>query len=541
MRSSIPEVGGHRPRLHGVVLDRRSESGRVSMPLLAGLLAVLFVGGFLRFYRLTDVPPGFFRDEADKGYTAYSLLKTGRDLEGSVWPLQIRSLRVYTSPIYQWASIPGIAVFGLSEWTTRFPAAFVGTLTILVVFPLGCLLFGKTGGLFASLFLALSPWHILFSRWANQGILVPFLAALSISLLLDSARRKEISGPWKDLEAFGAGLVGFLAFFSYAPARLFIPLFLAVVGVLLFQRNRRATIFALVGFAIPAAPFAIYLVSHWGETGARFQAISLLSGDRGALEKTGAFCLNYLKHLSPGFLFLHGDANLRHSVPGWGLLFPVDAVTLLAGIVVLGRRGDWRTRIPLIGFFLAFVPASLTVEGVPHALRSIGALPWAQLICVAGLLEILRIVSPLTKSGVAGRAPVILIIGAIVFSSIRFNAEFFTLYPRESYPYWEYGYREAMEALRKLRKPTDEVTVTRYSEYPEAFFLFYWRVDPKEFQREQSLPGVNIPHWKEEPDGSRHESTLVLAYARETVAGEEIWRLDGPDGRPLWRIVRVPR
>jgi 4-amino-4-deoxy-L-arabinose transferase-like glycosyltransferase len=412
-------------------------------------------------------------------------------------------------------------------------------LTILVVFRLGYLLFGKTGGILGAIFLALSPWHLLFSRWADQGIFVPFFSTLSVCLLLDSLDRERQRGRLGDLEAVGAGFVGFLAFFSYAPAQLFIPLFLAVVGVSLFRRNRRVMALALVGFAIPTLPFAVYLAAGWGKTGARFQAISLLSGDQGIFEKVGVLALNYLKHLSPGFLFLRGDANLRHSVPGWGLLFPVDLVLLLAGIAALGRRGDWKTRIPLAGFFLAFVPASLTVEGIPHALRSIGALPWVQLICVAGLLEIIRIVSPLIRSSRAGKAPVFLIAGAIAFSSIRFNVEFFTLYPRQSYPYWEYGYRESMEALRRLRKPTDAITVTRYSEYPEAFFLFYWKPDPKEFQKEESLPGVYLPHWKTEPDKSRYESTLMLAYAQERVEGEELWRLNGPDGRPLWKIVRT--
>ncbi len=50
-------------------------------------LIIIFVAFFLRFYKIADIPPGVNRDEASIGYTAYSLLNTGKDEYGRVFPL----------------------------------------------------------------------------------------------------------------------------------------------------------------------------------------------------------------------------------------------------------------------------------------------------------------------------------------------------------------------------------------------------------------------------------------------------------------------
>ena len=45
--------------------------------LLVGLIFILAI--VLRFFKLGEVPIELNRDEASLGYTAYSLLETGRD------------------------------------------------------------------------------------------------------------------------------------------------------------------------------------------------------------------------------------------------------------------------------------------------------------------------------------------------------------------------------------------------------------------------------------------------------------------------------
>src|SRR5690606_4182024 len=122
---------------------------------LRWLLAIVVLAAFLRFWNLGTIPPGLFRDEAEKGYTALELWTTGRQgqfmPDGSIqvtrlFPLFVDAGGVKTSAIYQYLSAPIVGIFGLNVWTTRAAAALVGTLTVLVVFFLARVLIAETHG-----------------------------------------------------------------------------------------------------------------------------------------------------------------------------------------------------------------------------------------------------------------------------------------------------------------------------------------------------------------------------------------------------------
>ena len=47
------------------------------------LLLILLLALFLRFWQLGEIPSGIHMDEADTGYSAYSILKTGLSQYGT--------------------------------------------------------------------------------------------------------------------------------------------------------------------------------------------------------------------------------------------------------------------------------------------------------------------------------------------------------------------------------------------------------------------------------------------------------------------------
>src|SRR5690348_12129027 len=98
------------------------------------LLYIFLLGVFLRFYDLGSIPAGFFRDEAAKGYNAYCLLETGKDVDGNSWPMFTRELTTFNTAVYSYLTIPFIAIFGLNEFAVRFPAALFASLTILTTY-----------------------------------------------------------------------------------------------------------------------------------------------------------------------------------------------------------------------------------------------------------------------------------------------------------------------------------------------------------------------------------------------------------------------
>ena len=98
------------------------------------LFLFFLFGSILRFIWLDKYPVGFTPDEAAQGYTAYSILKTGRDEWGKRFPLNPRSFGDFKPPLQTYLMIPSVAVFGLNEFAVRFPNALLSSLAIIGVF-----------------------------------------------------------------------------------------------------------------------------------------------------------------------------------------------------------------------------------------------------------------------------------------------------------------------------------------------------------------------------------------------------------------------
>ena len=99
------------------------------------LLFIILLALFLRVYKLSKVPPSLYWDEASLGYNAYSILLTARDEYGKFLPLtNFAAFGDYKPPGYIYAAVPSIAIFGLNEFSVRFPSAFFGVLTVILVY-----------------------------------------------------------------------------------------------------------------------------------------------------------------------------------------------------------------------------------------------------------------------------------------------------------------------------------------------------------------------------------------------------------------------
>jgi len=104
-----------------------------------------------------------------------------------------------------WMSMP---VLGDSETALRLPSALLGLLAVLLLYPLGTLLAGRSAGLASAALLAVSPFHIWYSTEARMYAL---LAATGLLFLLAALKvLQRPSGPWLLTLAIGG------AFFLYS-------------------------------------------------------------------------------------------------------------------------------------------------------------------------------------------------------------------------------------------------------------------------------------------------------------------------------------
>src|SRR3989344_9071437 len=147
-------------------------------------ILIIALAAFLRLWQLGNVPISPDWDETALGYNAYSILKTGRDEYGTFLPRTLRSFDDYKPPLYAYLAVPSVAFFGLNTWAVRLPAAVMGVLAVIGTYVLVIELFrqlhtkakkqisefsAEASSLLAAFLLAISPWHLQFSRIAFEA------------------------------------------------------------------------------------------------------------------------------------------------------------------------------------------------------------------------------------------------------------------------------------------------------------------------------------------------------------------------------------
>ncbi len=126
------------------------------------LIFIIAIAAFLRLYKLQSFPPGLYPDEAMNGNNALEALKTGPPDGGFKWFYPENNGR---EALFINIQALSVAVFGNEPWALRGVSAIVGILTVLGLFFLTRTLLGNDRtALFAPFCLAVSFWHIMFSR-----------------------------------------------------------------------------------------------------------------------------------------------------------------------------------------------------------------------------------------------------------------------------------------------------------------------------------------------------------------------------------------
>jgi len=344
------------------------------------LFCILAVAAALRFAALGSIPQGVWLDEALKGIEGIESVRTGHFQ--IFYPANNGREGLWIAAIGYSESIFGVNQFGL-----RFASALVGTLTVLFVFLLTRELYSERAALLAAWFTATGFWHVLFSRLAFRGILVPLLLTASIYFLLRAERSVEDPKPrshaaWL-LAAIGGIFFG-LGFHSYIAFRV-TPLLVAIVFLFELMRRRKLShpiapwlkIFSvwLLAAILVALPIGLYFLHHPQDFEGRAKEVSIFT-DRHPERVEVKVLLRTL-----GMFNLHGDKNWRHNYGGRPELLAPVGIFFLAGIiltVVRVRRSGWDARaewLLLAWFAVLLVPELLSAEGTPHALRAIGVIP----------------------------------------------------------------------------------------------------------------------------------------------------------------------
>lgn len=84
-------------------------------------------------------------------------------------------------------------LFGIGETVVRIPSVIFGTITIYLIYLLGCKIHSKTLGLVSALLLAINPLHIYYSQEARMYALATLAVSINILLLIKLIKGERLN------------------------------------------------------------------------------------------------------------------------------------------------------------------------------------------------------------------------------------------------------------------------------------------------------------------------------------------------------------
>ncbi|MFC1700543.1 ArnT family glycosyltransferase [Patescibacteria group bacterium] len=355
------------------------------------LLLIMLLGGIFRFGNLERTPPGLYPDEAINGMDAIQTLETGQ------WKVFYPENNGREG-LFIWMIALNFNIFGISVWSLRFTSAIIGFLTILGLFLMAKELFNEKIALLSSFFLAVSFWHTNFSRIGFRAILVPFLMCFSFYFLFKGIKSKKL------IYFIIAGIFYGLGFYTYIAFRASILLLgmLLLIKMWNYWKENKSSKWSLkknyikdgwwkwdvffIVILIVVIPLCLHFYKVPQDFMGRANNVSVFNSE----QPFKALAISTAK-TAIMFNFI-GDWNWRHNYSGAPMLAWTVGILFLIGLILIIRKiisDGWKMLSPVIlitilWFAIMLLPAIFTIEGIPHALRTISIIPVVYIFAALG-------------------------------------------------------------------------------------------------------------------------------------------------------------
>lgn len=434
--------------------------------LIIFLIITLAAG--LRLFKVSTTPHDLYIDEVSIGYNAYSILKTGTDEWGEKFPLYFKAFGEYKLPVYIYTVALFQAVLGKTSLSVRLPSVLAGVLTVFCFILLVKILStNKKLALLSGLLLAVSPWHLQFSRAGFEASLSLFFIVLATYLFILGIRKNM-------LFIIISAIFFFMSLYTYFVSRIFVPLLILALIIIfskqilaLFKNKKNIVYFSFLTLLsllfVPGLFSARGFIRAGSLSFVREVKISpdIFWENKIFLNLT-AFMQNYFKNLSLDYLFFAGDQQGRHSVREIGQNYVWMLPFLLLGAVKIFRFHKKSAYFFLSFLFISPLGAALALPN-PHALRTLYLVVPLTFISALGLYSLLKNRKFFT----------ILITFIFTYYFINYLHSYFVHYPKRTSPDWWGGYKEAIGETVKRSVSYDKVYLTRDLTFGKQFLGFY--------------------------------------------------------------------
>lgn len=479
------------------------------------LVAIFVVLAFiLRFVGQPNIPTGFHRDEAGIAYSAYSILKTGRDEWGSLLPLHFKALGDYPPGVYNYITVFFTVFLGPGEIAERMPAIVFGSLLVLLAYQFIKKYFDNEKlALVTAFIIAISPWDIVQSRSGSEPIVALFFSLLSWNLFSDWIKKKKLS-------LFTFSLVsGLLAVFTYNSSRVFLPLFQFVLIWFFFYSEKHKKIFkntcaleskkqkiiAIIG-AFIFLFISLGAVFQSSESSMRFNEVSIFGKESTSEQDFAAFYIreginkipliasrafhnkvfalletilfNYSQYFGISFLFFSGGFPRRYMIPNSGLLLQIALPFLIIGLM-RSRFSKKRFLLILAWVVLAPIAGAITIEDIPHVKRVMYLFMPLHILTGIGLIHVFN---SLKKKYLKIMFSFLILFG-LIWSTTYFANQYLIHSKYETVNYRSYGYKETFLYVNSIEDQYDAIIVYENNDAAHVYYLLYSKYSPKEYQK----------------------------------------------------------
>lgn len=531
------------------------------------LILIIVLAGVLRLYQLSSTPISLFGDEIDVGYHSWSLATTYKDYMGNILPSYVGSLAEYRAPLLMYLTTPFVGLLGPSIFSVRLPVALVGIFSVYLFYLVSIKLFSsKKVALLGALLLAITPWHIHYSRASFE--VVPLVALLLLGIYFYTVNSLHWS-----LLAF------VLTLFTYSTAVIITPL--TIFGLLIFIPYKKQTNTALSMLVFLVAVFLLFVSLKnifFGNASNRFQSLSILNSfpiaEQVILSRNENWITNknidkifvnkytvslevavknYLSAFSPDFLFGRGDPYFRHSSGKSGefllLVFPLFIVGLFWAAQNINQK---QVQFLLFLLLISPIPASLTLDGANHATRLF--------VMVLGVTFISSLSAQyLADKGIIKKLIIALFSLGLFLNLSVYLYNYYAHYKYQSWRYWHYGYNQIMPSLASLAPQYEKIYINNTYQPSLLPFAFFAKQNPADFHK--NFSGDNPDSYSQDgftgyKYGSKYyfgsigkmedlvilltPTTLYLAVQGKEVPGDWNWEKEPPSWATVLSTVYDP-
>lgn len=457
-------------------------------------IVILAIAVFLRIFQLDIVPSEIHADEADTTYTAYSILKTGKEPHGNfnLFALGDNNTGGTHAPLYTFLQIPFVKILGVNFFSARLPSAILGVLTVVLFFFILKKVFNSQKISFLGMFLlAFNPWAIHISRQGLGEAIALFFILLGTTIYLYSEKKVYMY--------ILSGLFFGLSVFSYDAPKIFLPPFIGLLVFFtrdkIFKIKHCLSIFLIIILffycAMLKSTFFDNGLHHFSRASVFDGTTETVNSER-FLTKAPLWLssivhnkisvglkkleTSYANVFSLNWFFVNGSNNLQRAVGNHGQFYLFELPFFFIGIYFIFKKDSRLGLFLLAWMMIGALPGGLTTGN--YAYRSVLILPVPIIFSTIGMVWVWELFKKNSLRNLVIKLSIAIIMAIYIFSYL---ITYFFDYPVYASEYWNKQQNQAIQFISSKTRDYQKIFVDGGEPWA-IYYAFFNNLDPKLYQ-----------------------------------------------------------